>query len=96
MIRLKQPLAAGSRSMKRNLDTGVEICNNKMKKDQRHRTNEKPNVCFNYFIKTNILNWETDIVLDMINAVYYDKPLVFIRAIRLGLSRLFLTLYKTR
>ena len=32
-------------------------------------------------------------VLDMINLVYYDKPLMFIRAIRLSLSRLFLTLY---
>ena len=37
----------------------------------------------------------SDTVLDMINAVYYDKPLIFIRAIRLGLSRLFLTLYYT-
>ena len=35
----------------------------------------------------------SDTVLDAINAVYHDKPLVFIRAIRLNLSRLFLTLY---
>ena len=35
--------AAGSRSMKQNLDTGVEVCDNKAKKKQRHTTNEKPN-----------------------------------------------------
>ena len=35
----------------------------------------------------------SDTVLDMINAAYHDKPLIFIRAIRLSLSRLFLTLY---
>ena len=34
-------------------------------------------------------------VFDMINAVYYDKPLIFTGAIRLSLSRLFLTLYLT-
>ena len=35
----------------------------------------------------------SDTVLDMINAVYHDKPLIFIRAIRLSLPRLFLKLY---
>ena len=32
------------RSMKRNLDTGVEVYDNKMKKNQRHTTNEKTNM----------------------------------------------------
>ena len=36
--------AAGSRSMKRNLDTGVEVDNNRVKKNQRHTTNRKPNM----------------------------------------------------
>ena len=36
--------AAGSRSMKRNLDTGVEVYDKKVKKNQRHKTNEKPNM----------------------------------------------------
>ena len=35
----------------------------------------------------------SDTVLDMTNAAYHDKPLIFIMAIRLSLSRLFLTLY---
>ena len=34
-----------------------------------------------------------DTVFGMINADYYDKPLIFIRDICLSLSRLFLTLY---
>ena len=34
--------AAGSRSMKRNLDTGVEVDNNEVKKNT---TNNKPNMC---------------------------------------------------
>ena len=38
---------AGSRSMKRNVDTGVEVYDNKMKKKQRHTTNEKPNMYLN-------------------------------------------------
>ena len=37
----------------------------------------------------------SDTVFDMINAVYYDKPLIFTRAICLSLSRLFLILYLT-
>ena len=37
----------------------------------------------------------SDNVFDMINSVYHDKPLIFIGAMRLGLSRLFLTLYLT-
>ena len=36
--------AAGSRSMKRNLDTGVEVYDNKVKKNQRHTINKKPNM----------------------------------------------------
>ena len=40
------------------------------------------------FIKT-----VSSTVLDMMNAAYYDKPLVFIRAIRSSLSRLFLAVY---
>ena len=35
----------------------------------------------------------SDTVLDMINAAYRDKPLIFIRATRLSLLKLFLTLY---
>ena len=34
-----------------------------------------------------------DTVLDMINAVYQDKPLISIMAICLNLLRLFVTLY---
>ena len=37
----------------------------------------------------------SDIVFDMINTVYHDKPLISIEAINLCLSRLFLTLYLT-
>ena len=34
--------AAGSRSMKRNLDTGVEVCDIRVvNKNQRHTTNKK-------------------------------------------------------
>ena len=36
--------AAGSRSIKRSLDTGVEVVNNEVKKNQRHTTNKKPNM----------------------------------------------------
>ena len=36
--------AARSRSMRRNLDTGVEVCDNRVKKNQRYSTNEKPNM----------------------------------------------------
>ena len=36
--------AAGSRSIKRSLDTGVEVDNNEVKKNQRHTTNNKPNM----------------------------------------------------
>ena len=36
--------AAGSRSMKQNLDTGVEVCDNRVKKNKRHTTNKKPNM----------------------------------------------------
>ena len=35
--------AAGSRSIKQNLDTGFKVCDNRVKKNQRH-TNEKPNM----------------------------------------------------
>ena len=45
--------AAGSRSMKRNLDTGVEVYDDKVKKKQRHATNEKQNMYFNIFNKKN-------------------------------------------
>ena len=38
--------------MKRNLDTGVEVCDNRVKKNQRHTTNEKPNM---YKDKYNII-----------------------------------------
>ena len=41
--------AAGSRSMKRKLDTGVEVYDNKVKKNQRHTTNEKPNMYLDIF-----------------------------------------------
>ena len=36
-----------------------------------------------------------DTVFDMINAIYYNKTLIFIGAMRSSLSRLFLTLYLT-
>ena len=36
--------AAGSRLMKRNLNTGVKVCDNRVKKNQRHTTNKKPNM----------------------------------------------------
>ena len=35
---------AGSRSMKQSLDTGVQVDNNEVKKNQRHTTNKKPNM----------------------------------------------------
>ena len=31
--------------MKRSLDTGVEVDNNEVKKNQRHTTSKKPNMC---------------------------------------------------
>ena len=40
--------AAGSRLMKRNLDMGVEVCDNRVKKN-RHTTNEKPNMYLDIF-----------------------------------------------
>ena len=36
--------AAGLRSMKQNLDTVVEVYDNRVKKNQRHTTNNKPNM----------------------------------------------------
>ena len=45
--------AAGSSSMKRNLDTGVEVCDNKVEKNQRHTTNEKPNMYLSICNKNN-------------------------------------------
>ena len=36
--------AAGSRMIKQNLDTGMKVCDNRVKKNQRHTTNEKPNM----------------------------------------------------
>ena len=41
--------------MKQNLDTGIEVYDNKVKKKQRHTTNEKPNMNLNIFNK-NIHN----------------------------------------
>ena len=37
----------------------------------------------------------SDTVLDMINAAYHDRPLIFTVVICLSLSRLLLTPYKT-
>ena len=37
--------------MKRNLDTGVEVDNNEVKENQRHTTNEKPNMYISIFNK---------------------------------------------
>ena len=37
--------------MKPKLDTGVEVYDNKVKKEQRHTTNEKPNIYINIFNK---------------------------------------------
>ena len=36
--------AAGSRLMKQNIDAGDKVYDNKVKKNQRHTTNEKPNM----------------------------------------------------
>ena len=38
--------------MKRNLDTVIEVYDNRVKKNQRHTTNEQPNMyldMFNYY-----------------------------------------------
>ena len=37
--------------MKLNLDKGVEVYDNKVKKKQRHTTNEKPNMYLDIFNK---------------------------------------------
>ena len=39
------------RSIKRNLDTGVEVSNNKIKKEQRHTTDETTRYLFVSFLK---------------------------------------------
>ena len=49
MCRRSKPLAQillfdQGRPTKPKLDTGVEVCDNKVKKNQRYTTNEKPNV----------------------------------------------------
>ena len=41
--------AARSRSMKHNLDTGVEVCDNRVKKNQRHTTNQTSNMYLDIF-----------------------------------------------
>ena len=41
--------------MKRKLYTGVEVCDNKMKKKQRHTINDKPTMYLDIFNK-NIFN----------------------------------------
>ena len=43
--------AAGSRPMKQNLDMGVEVYDNKVKKKQCHTTNKRPNMYLDIFIK---------------------------------------------
>ena len=45
--------AAEPRLMKRNLDTGVEVYDNKVKKKQRHTTHEKPNMYLDMSNKNN-------------------------------------------
>ena len=49
--------------MKPKLDTGVEVCDNKVKEKQRHTTNEKPNMYLDIFkIRiTNISIRKTDL-----------------------------------
>ena len=52
--RRRKPLAQillldQGRSMKRNLDTGIEVYDNKVKQNQRHTTNEKPNMYLDIF-----------------------------------------------
>ena len=42
--------------MKRNLDTGVEVYDNIVKKNQRHITNEKPNMYLDIF-NENLYNY---------------------------------------
>ena len=46
-------------------------------------------------IRSSFIKAVSDTVLDMINAAYHDKPLIFLEAIRLSLLRLLLTLYLT-
>ena len=45
---------SAQRLMKKNLDTGVEVYDNKVKEKQRHTINEKPNMYFNTFNKNNL------------------------------------------
>ena len=46
-------------------------------------------------IRLSLLKAVSDTVLEMINAAYYDKPLVLIRTILSTVPRLFLTVYLT-
>ena len=60
--------------MKRNLDMGVEVYDNKAKKKQRHTTNEKPNMYLDIFNKnTNILIRNTDLHHDNNNNNNYNN-----------------------
>ena len=45
-------ITAGSRSWKQNLDMCVEIYDSKLKKKQRHTTNEKLNMYLDIFNKS--------------------------------------------
>ena len=66
--------AARSRAMKLNLDTGVEVCDNKVKKKQYHTTNEKPNKYLDIFNETNILICKTDLQGKVYtNSLLYDQ-----------------------
>ena len=53
--------AAGSRSINQSLDTGAEVYNKNAKKEQRHTTNEKPDMYLNYFM-TSISSCKTDLL----------------------------------
>ena len=48
--------------MKRNLDTGVKVHYNKVKKEQRRTTDEQPNMYLKYLLKTNISNYKADLL----------------------------------
>ena len=60
------------RSIKRKLDTGVEVYNNKVKKKQRYATNKKPNMYINIFNKKKTVFWFLILIFVIINSVQVD------------------------
>ena len=58
--------------MKRNLDTGVEVYDNKAKKKQRHTTNEKPNIYLDIFNKSFVVYFAVILSLEKTKYLYRD------------------------